>query len=133
MKITVLVGAAVAALVIASPLSAQTAGAFMTNPAFQDPAPRQCTSTVDMQHCAAHDLRVADAAMSARYSTLRQRLTPAERHWLLTEQRQWLKDRDSKCVAEADEYQGGSMAVLAVAQCWIDVTKDRERALAARL
>lgn len=111
------------AALFATPASAQSAGAFMTNPAFRDPPPRQCDTTVDMQHCAAHDLRVADAQMSARY-TARQKL--------LDEQRLWLRNRDRNCVAKGDRYRGGSMASVVVAQCWVDVTRSRSKALAAR-
>jgi uncharacterized protein YecT (DUF1311 family) len=124
--------AAFAALLFAAPAAAQTAGAFMTNPAFRDPAPSRCDTTFDMQHCAAHELRAADAAMSARYATLRARLKPAARQRLLTEQRQWLKDRDRNCIAKGDRYRGGSMAPVVVAQCWVEVTKARTRTLAAR-
>ncbi len=110
--------------------SAQTAGAFMTNPAFADPPPKECTSTVDMQHCAAHDLRKADAQMSKNYKTKRASLDQASRQQLLQEQRKWLKDRDSNCMAKADQYGGGTMAGIAVAQCWVEVTRLRADALA---
>jgi uncharacterized protein YecT (DUF1311 family) len=123
---------AFAALLSAVPAAAQSAGAFMANPTFQDPAPSQCDTTFDMQHCAAHDLRVADAAMTARYHALRTRLKPAARQRLLTEQRQWLKDRDRNCIAKGDRYRGGTMAPVVVAQCWVEVTKARTRILAAR-
>lgn len=112
--------------------SAQSAGAFMTNPAFQDPAPKSCMTTFDMQHCNAHQLRLADAAMSARYSALRARLKPAARQKLLTEQRAWLKHRDRSCLAKGDRYRGGSMSGVVTTQCWVDVTKVRAKVLAAR-
>ncbi|RDE07339.1 lysozyme inhibitor LprI family protein [Sphingomonas aracearum] len=124
-----LAAAAAAALVASAvPAAAQTAGAFMTNPAFRDPAPRRCTSTVELQHCAAHDLRVADAQMSARYSALRKRLGTRARQRLLVEQRQWLKQRDRGCIERGRG--GGSIASLNVAQCWVSVTRARTRALA---
>ncbi len=117
---------------IATGASAQTAGAFMQNPAFQDPAPAKCDTTFDMQHCAAHDLRVADKQMSARYTALRARLGPAARQKLLAEQRKWLADRDRGCIAKGKRYQGGTMAPVVVAQCWVDVTRARTRVLAKR-
>lgn len=122
--------AMVAGVVCAMPACAQTAGAFMNNPAFRDPPPAQCTSTLDMQRCAAHDLRVADAQMSARYAALRGQLQPAAQQKLLSEQRAWLKSRDSSCLARG--HGGGSMASLNVAQCWIKVTKARAGTLGAR-
>ena len=112
--------------------SAQTTGAFMQNPAFKDPAPAKCETSFDMQHCAAHDLRVADAQMSARYTALRSRLGLAARQKLLAEQRQWLADRDRGCVAKGKRYQGGTMGPVVVAQCWVDVTQARAKALARR-
>ena len=87
-----------AGFLFATSASAQTAGAFMQNPAFKDPAPARCDTTFDMQHCAAHDLRVADAQMSARYTALRARLGPAARQKLLAQQRQWLAERDRGCI-----------------------------------
>jgi len=114
----------------ASVASAQTAGDFMQNPAFADPPPKQCNSTVDMQHCAAHDLRVADAEMSANYKAKRASLDQAGKQKLLQEQRKWLKARDQNCMAKAKKYSGGSMSGVAVAQCWVDVTKLRAEALA---
>lgn len=123
--------AVVAGVVCAMPASAQTAGAFMNNPAFRDPPPAQCTSTLDMQRCAAHDLRVADAQMSARYASVRGQLLPSAQQKLLVEQRAWLKSRDTDCIARG--HRGGSMASLNVAQCWIKVTKGRAAALGTRL
>ncbi|MBN8813082.1 MULTISPECIES: lysozyme inhibitor LprI family protein [unclassified Sphingomonas] len=121
-----------AGFLFATSASAQTAGAFMQNPAFKDPAPARCDTTFDMQHCAAHDLRVADAQMSARYTALRARLGPAARQKLLAEQRQWLAERDRGCIAKGKRYQGGTMAPVVVAQCWVDVTRARSKALARR-
>ncbi|MEG3093442.1 lysozyme inhibitor LprI family protein [Sphingomonas sp. PB1R3] len=123
--------AVVAGFFCAMPASAQTAGAFMNNPTFRDPPPARCTSTFDMQRCAAHDLRVADAQMSARYAAVRGQLRPAAQQTLLAEQRAWLKSRDRDCLARGRS--GGSMASLAVAQCWIKVTKARATTLGARL
>ncbi|RYF59144.1 MAG: DUF1311 domain-containing protein [Comamonadaceae bacterium] len=122
--------AAGALAMFASVASAQTAGDFMQNPAFADPPPKQCNSTVDMQHCAAHELRVADAKMSANYKAKRAGLDQAGKQKLLQEQRKWLKARDQNCMAKAKKYAGGSMSGVAVAQCWVDVTKLRAEALA---
>lgn len=123
--------AVLAGVVCAMPASAQTAGAFMNNSAFRDPPPAQCTSTLDMQRCAAHNLRVADAQMSARYASLRGQLQPSAQQKLLAEQRAWLKSRDTDCIARG--HGGGSMASVNVAQCWVKVTKVRAAALGTRL
>lgn len=131
-RLRLLACAALLAGLGATPAMAQSAGAFMTNPAFRDPPPRQCNTTVEMQHCAAHDLRVADAEMSRRYSARRAKLGPAARTRLLNEQRQWLRDRDRNCIAKGDRYRGGSMAAVTVAQCWVTVTRARSRALGGR-
>lgn len=125
-------GLAAATATFAMPAVAQNAGAFMANPAFADPPPAQCISTFDMQHCAAHDLRVADARMSQLYGALRVRLAPAPRQRLLTEQRTWLRWRDTHCLAEGNKYKGGTLAPVEVTQCWVNVTKDRARVLARR-
>ena len=111
---------------------AQSVGAFMTNPAFRDPAPATCETTFDMQHCAAHELRVADARMAERYKALRARLGSAARKRLLAEQRKWLADRDRGCIAKGDRYRGGTMAPVVVSQCWLDVTRARAKLLASR-
>lgn len=124
-------GAVAIAGVATSPTNAQTAGSFMTNPAFQGPRPTRCVSTLEMQHCAAEDLRSADARMGSRYSALRGRLDPAGRQALLVEQRDWLRSRDRDCLAKGRS--SGSMGSLNVARCWIDVTKARAADLDGRL
>jgi uncharacterized protein YecT (DUF1311 family) len=123
--------ATIVAALIAVPAAAQTAGAFMANPAFTGPRPARCTSTLEMQRCAANDLRAADVQMSAHYDSLRLRLLPVARQSLLSEQRAWLKSRDRDCLARGGG--GGTMASLRVAQCWVAVTKARASALNSRL
>lgn len=130
MKRYFLIAAATAGTMIALPATAQTAGAFMSNPAFQGPRPPRCISTVEMQRCAAADLRSADARMSARYDALRARLRPAAQRTLLTEQRAWLRSRDRDCLAKGRG--GGSAASLFVARCWVSTTEARATALGAR-
>ena len=124
--------AAMAAAFVAAPASAQSAGDFMANPAFADPPPKACDTSFDMQHCAAHDLRVADAEMSANYKALRAKLGQAARGKLLVEQRRWLKARDRDCLAKGRRQGGGTMAPVTVAHCWVEVTRARSQALAAR-
>ncbi|WP_168355962.1 lysozyme inhibitor LprI family protein [Sphingomonas gei] len=120
------------AMLVPTSAFAQSAGAFMTNPAYADPAPVECITTFDMQHCAAHELRTADARMSALYAKLRARLKPAARQRLLAEQRKWLAQRDRGCIAKGDRYRGGTMAGVVTTQCWVDVTKARAKVLAGR-
>jgi uncharacterized protein YecT (DUF1311 family) len=112
----------------AGPASAQSAGAFMRNPAFADPPPRECITTFDMQHCAAHDLRVADKAMSQAYFAARAHASPAARRRLLADQRRWLAKRDRACIA-ADRPAGGTIAPVAAARCWVTLTQARARTL----
>ena len=131
-RLAILALALIAAPVLASGAAAQTAGALMKNPAFRDPPPAQCDTTFDMQHCAAHELRIADAKMSARYKAKRTRLGSVGRQRLLVEQRRWLAQRDRACIAKGDRYRGGSMAGVVVTRCWVDVTEARARALARR-
>ena len=104
----------------------------MTNPAFAGPRPERCESTFEMQHCAADDLRRADARMSARYAALRARLSAAAGKRLLAEQRAWLARRDRECLTKGDRYRGGSLSSVVVAQCWAEVTQARSRVLAKR-
>lgn len=124
------IAAATAGAVFSMPAMAQTAGALMANPAFQGPRPTRCISTLEMQRCAADDLRIADARMSARYNALRERLRPTAQQALLTEQRAWLKARDRNCLAKGRG--GGSAASLYVARCWVSTTQARATALGAR-
>lgn len=132
MRTFVMIGvAAVGATMMVAPCEAQTAGAFMTNPAFQGPRPARCTSTVQLQHCAAADLRIADAQMAAQYKALSATLRPAARQSLLSEQRAWLKSRDRNCLAKGRG--GGSIASINVAQCWVEVTRARAGMLGSRL
>jgi len=113
------------------PACAQSAGEFMNNPAFLGPLPQQCVSTFEMQQCAARDLRVADVEMSNLYGDLRAKLKPSGQRALLAEQRIWLKSRDHDCLAKGSD--GGSMASLAVARCWVAVTNARTASLKKKL
>ena len=61
--------------------------------------------------------------MSARYNAVRARLGPAGRDRLLREQRRWLAQRDRSCMAKGEQYSGGTLSAVVVAQCWVDVTK----------
>lgn len=128
----ILTVAGMVGLAAAMPAQAQTAGAAMTNPAFKGPRPAQCTSTFEMQHCAAIDLRAADAQMTQRYEALRARLRPAARQTLLAEQRTWLRSRDRDCMARYGR-SGGSIAPVSVAQCWVSTTQARSAELGRRL
>lgn len=121
---------ATGSLLIATPVMAQTAGAFMTNPSFQGPRPARCVSTLEMQRCAAADLRSADARMSARYKALSASLRPAAKQALLSEQHAWLKSRDRNCRSRGT---GGSIGSLNVAQCWVYTTEARAGALEIRM
>lgn len=112
----------VAAGICAGPAAAQTAGAFMANPTFRGPPPAQCVTTFEMQHCAAHDLRKADAAMSRAYFSARQRLRPVRQRDLLGEQRAWLRHRDAYCLRQNA---GSTAGPLAVAHCWVGQTEAR--------
>ena len=131
MKNNFLIGALLnGTMLMASPALAQSAGAFMANPSFQGQRPSRCASTLEMQRCAAADLRNADARMSARYQALSARMRPGAKQALLSEQRTWLKSRDRNCRAKGT---GGSMASLNIAQCWVNVTQARVRTLEGRL
>lgn len=125
---TLFIGMAIVAYASFATADAQTADAFLANPAFKGPRPGRCLSTLEMQRCAASDLRAADAEMRARYLDLRERLRPVERQTLSTEQRAWTRMRDRSCDARSGS---GSMASLNVAQCWIRATRERTAALGA--
>jgi len=132
MKKTRLIGIVLATASLHTlPACAQSAGAFMNNPAFIGPPPSQCVSTLEMQQCAAQDLRVADVEMSNRYGDLRAKLKPSGQKALLAEQRIWLKSRDRDCLAKGRD--GGSMASLVVARCWVAVTNARTALLEKKL
>ncbi|WP_162240416.1 MULTISPECIES: lysozyme inhibitor LprI family protein [unclassified Acidovorax] len=131
MKKPLFIGIALVAMNLSASAWAQTAGQFMNNPAFTGQRPAQCISTLEMQQCAAHDLRDADAEMSKHYAELRATLSTAARKTLLTEQRAWLKSRDRDCVSKGRS--GGTMASVAVASCWVEVTKSRSSSLEKEL
>ena len=98
---------------------------------FIGPPPQQCVSTFEMQQCAARDLRVADGETSNLYDDLRARLKPSRQKTLLAEQRIWLKSRDHDC--QAKERDGGSMASLVVARCWVATTNARTALLEKKI
>jgi uncharacterized protein YecT (DUF1311 family) len=116
-----------AACLLGNPAGAQSAAAFMANPAFQDPPPARCDTTFDLQHCAAHDLRVADKAMSRAYFAARAKAAASGRARLLADQRRWLIARDRECLAKGKG--GGTIAPVLVGQCWVARTRARTRLL----
>ena len=75
----------------------------------------------------------ADKELNAVYKKLVAKLSDAEKSALKTQQRNWIKIKESDCKKEADEYEGGSMAPMILYNCLEEKTIQRTKELRAML
>ena len=79
-----------------------------------------------MNACARRDFEKADRELNHLYKQLMATLKPSNQEKLRVEQRAWLKERDPKCRAVADdEAKGGSMWPMLFQICLAGATQIR--------
>jgi len=71
----------------------------------------------------------ADKELNAVYKKLVAKLSDVDKTTLKTEQRNWIKIKESDCKKEADEYEGGSMAPMILYNCLEEKTIQRTKEL----
>jgi uncharacterized protein YecT (DUF1311 family) len=86
-------------------------------------------SQMQMNECAARELRAAEARMTQAYDALRTGLTPAHQAQLADAQRAWTAFRAAHCNFEGLEAEGGSMQPMVVSFCMAELTDARTRQL----
>ena len=87
----------------------------------------------EMNADAAEAYNKADKELNAVYKKLVAKLSDAEKSTLKTQQRNWIKIKESDCKKEADEYEGGSMAPMILYNCLEVKTIQRTKELRAML
>ncbi len=75
-----------------------------------------------MNGCAYDEYTRQDARLNQAYVMIMRRQSVAGKAKLRTSQRNWIKQRDDKCRAERNEYEGGSIAPLIFHSCMTDDT-----------
>lgn len=85
---------------------------------------------MEMNACAARDLKAADLELNRRYSALMESLPASSRSALRAEQRAWLKQRDPQCKKMTKKFEGGSIWALEFSSCLQSATEKRSRRLA---
>ena len=103
------------------------------------PRPKSCDAaradltSLQMQVCAAHAFREADAALNRAYGLAVKEGSPEHREKLRTAQRAWLAYRDAECAWESGRYEGGTLAPVTYGQCLVDLTRARVEAIEAAM
>src|ERR1043165_5900900 len=90
--------------------------------------PNPCDSPqtqVEMNRCAAAELRRADVRLNAAYDQLLKKLDTNRRAKLQKAERAWIAFRDAQCDYEGSESEGGSIQPLEIAACKTELTKAR--------
>lgn len=75
------------------------------------------------------DYEAADRRLNTRYKQIMAELPPAARSALRTEQRAWVKARDSGCKEKVKDSEEGSMWPMEYFGCLAAVTNQRTREL----
>ncbi|MBL8548940.1 MAG: DUF1311 domain-containing protein [Hyphomonadaceae bacterium] len=91
--------------------------------------PAFAQSQAEMNMSARSAYRAAEAEMSARLDTLRNRLGPESKSQLETAQRDWVKFSRSECGFRTNGVRGGSAYPMVVSLCMEEVTRERSAQL----
>ncbi len=119
---------ALAAIIAASvPALAQTQGQIERRytQTYKDCLEASEGITVEILDCTAAEIKVQDARLNQAYVMVMRPLPKPRKDKLRTLQRAWIKQRDSKCSAAADQERGGSMGGIIFSGCILDQTIER--------
>jgi uncharacterized protein YecT (DUF1311 family) len=78
--------------------------------------------TPAMRLCVSQELDRQDARLNRAYAIVIRRQNVKGKTKLRTLQRVWIKERDTQCRAEADEYEGGTIMPQVYTGCLVDET-----------
>lgn len=79
----------------------------------------------EMNACAVRDYKAADANLNAAYKQALATMSPRKQEELRKEQGAWVRNRESRCRAEAEASEGGSIWSLEFFGCLKTVTEQR--------
>ncbi|MGL4724112.1 MAG: lysozyme inhibitor LprI family protein [Scandinavium sp.] len=80
---------------------------------------------IEMNTCAANQLKAADSKLNAAYGTAMKRAPEATKTLLRTAQQKWIALRDADCALISSGTEGGSIQPMIHAQCLTDKTVER--------
>ena len=83
----------------------------------------------EMNACAFRDFKTADRLLDRKFREVMAPLPPAGQQSLRRQQHTWLKDRESRCKAEAKPSEGGSVWSLDYFGCLKSATERRAKEL----
>lgn len=93
----------------------------------------EARTTVELTECLSRELRTEEERLAELESQLLDQGSPREKMLRQRAQTAWSLYRDLQCEAEAEEFQGGSMAGVAGLQCRLRLTVVRRSDLATAL
>lgn len=80
---------------------------------------------MEMNTCAANQLKAADGKLNEAYGTAMKRAPDATKTLLKTAQQKWIALRDADCALISSGTEGGSIQPMIHAQCLTDKTVER--------
>ena len=83
----------------------------------------------EMNDCAMREFRAADARLNIRYVAVMEALPADRRVALRTDQRDWIRQRDPHCKAQARPSEGGPTWPLVFYKCLAKASADRLEAI----
>ncbi|WP_313705320.1 lysozyme inhibitor LprI family protein [Massilia sp.] len=85
---------------------------------------------VEQSECLSRKFTIADKTLNDEYKRVMASL-PAERQAELRgSQRAWIKEKDQKCAQAGDEFEGGTLQPIVIADCEVRMTDERSKFLA---
>lgn len=81
--------------------------------------------TPDQIECFDREFADADKQLNATYKQLMPKLDDSRKSLLKKEQIAWIKEKEAKCAQAGKEFEGGQMEVVAIADCTVQMTKQR--------
>lgn len=95
------------------------------------PAYSRCMSaalaTGEMLDCITAETKIQDDALNATYKRVIGKMESGAQATVRQAQRAWIKERDEQCDKEAEEFEGGSLAQVTQADCYL--RKEIERTI----
>lgn len=83
--------------------------------------------TSEMLECISAETKIQDDALNATYKRVIGKLEPEGQATVRQAQRAWIKERDDQCDKEAAEFEGGTLATVTHADCYL--RKEIERTI----
>lgn len=81
--------------------------------------------TPDQIECFDREFADTDKKLNVMYKQLMLKLDDSRKSFLKKEQVAWIKEKEAKCAQAGKEFEGGQMEVVAIADCTVQMTKQR--------